>query len=58
MKTLTFEVNGARLQFNLDTANHIWWVFKDSMEQPLIRLTKAKGDTVIKLLELLKGEEE
>ena len=56
MKTLMFEVNGAMLRFNLDTAVHIWLVFKDSMEQPLIRLTKAKGDAVIKFLELLKGE--
>ena len=58
MKTLTFEVNGARLRFDLDNAVHVWWVFKDSMEQPLLRLTKAKGDAVIKLLDLLKGDVE
>jgi len=56
MRTLTFEVNGARLRFSLDNAVHVWLVFKEPMEQPLIRLTKAKGDTVIKLLELLKEE--
>ena len=61
MNDLIYEVNGLKILFSFETSNHLWFIFKGSPKNSdfrncLMRLTKVKGDTIIKFLELLKEE--
>ena len=52
----TFTINGDHLEFYLDTKTKQWHIRKNHIDNVLV-FSKAKGDAVIKFLELLKEQE-
>ena len=52
-----FIINGDSLDFTLNTKTKQWHI-KRNQNDTILVLSKIKGDTVIKLLELLKGDTE
>ena len=55
MIRVNFTINGDSLEFTLNTKTKQWHI-KRNQDDTLLVLSKVKGDTVIKLLELLKKE--
>jgi len=51
-----FKINNVIIEFYLDTKTKQWHIKKNQNE--ILILSKVKGDTVIKFLELLKGDTE
>ena len=55
----SYTLNGNNVTLVLDTKRHVWLVyFGVSRENPDLEFTNAKGEAVIKFLELLKEKEE
>jgi len=53
----TFKINSESLEFSLNTKTKQWHIRKNH-DKTILILSKVKGDTVIKFLELLKKESE
>jgi hypothetical protein len=54
MKGPSFIINGDSLEFTFNTKTKQWHIRRNGAE--FVVLSKVKGDTIITLLELLKGE--
>jgi len=54
MKGPSFIINGDSLEFTFNTKTKQWHIRRNGAE--FVVLSKVKGDTVITILELLKGE--
>ena len=50
-----FTINGDSLEFYLDTKTKQWHIRKNH-EDVILVITKAKGEAIIKFLDLLKGD--
>ena len=54
-----YTLNGMKFTFYLNTKRHVWEVYIGgepiSNRQPTLTFTKAKGEAVVKFLELLKN---
>ena len=53
-----YTLNGVNFTLLLNTKRHVWQVYfgRSDVESPSIEFTKAKGEAVIKFLELLEEQ--
>jgi hypothetical protein len=51
-----FHIGNAKVRFRLDTFKHMWLVYRDNEESPILKFTKAKGLAVIRFLDTLLKE--